>query len=151
MSISSPLRHALKDVSLHLLFACLVNLPLFVFRPGLDLVVVVVLFGVLIDLDHAVAARSISVSQMISLPMRPITHSFIFAFLSFLVVFAITGVRHLSWAALSSYVVHLLWDATGSKTTPSLWPSRQGIDIRRRHLIAGMVVLFLISFLWSSG
>jgi hypothetical protein len=78
--LSVPLQIVAGDELVHGLIAILMVLPFFLNRTPLPktLFVVVLFLGVLIDLDHAIAAHSIDIDAMRSLPMRPLSHSLLF-------------------------------------------------------------------------
>jgi membrane-bound metal-dependent hydrolase YbcI (DUF457 family) len=100
--------------------------------------------AVAIDVDHAVAARSLRVDALISLDTRPRTHSLLAA----LAVGALIGARSPAhgWAVFSGLVSHLLHDAGDTAApTPMLWPWRPARQLGRRVQAAGTALLFVIS------
>ena len=96
-----------------------------------------------IDLDHAVAARSLRVRATTSLPTRPRTHSLLTALGTGGLVGAAAGPAH-GWAAFAGLTSHLLHDAgDAAAPTPILWPFAPARQIGRRRQIAATPLLFL--------
>ena len=77
--------------------------------------------AVLIDIDHLVAAGSLSVKDAITLPMRPVSHSVLFC-LGLAVILGLIA-RRLSVMGIVfiALLTHVSRDAT-SGGTPWLWP-----------------------------
>ena len=97
----------------------------------------------LIDLDHAVAARSLRVRATISLPTRPPSHSLLTALGAGGLVAAAAGPVH-GWAAFAGLTSHLLHDAGDrAAPTPLLWPFAPARQIGRRRQVAATPLLFL--------
>jgi hypothetical protein len=100
-----------------------------------------VLAALLIDVDHAVAARSVRVSRTTGLATRPQTHSVLSAVLAGgAVAAAVAPVQ--GWAAFAGLSSHLLHDAGDrAAPTPLLWPWRPARQTGRRVQLAGTVLL----------
>jgi len=126
----------------HGLIAAAVAAPL-VPRAGGRVLVTAVAAAVAIDVDHAVAARSWRVSALISLPVRPRTHSFLGAAATGALVAAAAGPLH-GWAAFSGLASHLLHDAGDrAAPTPLLWPFAPARQLGRRPQLVGTAALVL--------
>jgi len=98
-----------------------------------------------IDIDHAVAARSVRIRATISLPTRPRTHSLVTALGAGAAVTAAAGPVH-GWVAFGALVSHLLHDAGDrAAPTPLLWPFARARQVGRRRQAAGTAVLALLS------
>jgi len=133
---SDPLQHAL--------IAAAVAAPL-VPRAGRRVVGTAVLAAIVIDVDHAVAARSLRVRDTTSLATRPRTHSFLTALGAGALVAAAAGPVH-GWAAFGGLVSHLLHDAGDrAAPTPLLWPFAPARQLGRRRQLAGTAALALCS------
>lgn len=113
---------AIMDNTIHASVAFLLLLPLFLLR-GRSLAVPLLgaLLASLIDLDHFVAADSISIQAALSLPFRPWTHSLTF-------VLPAAAVAGLLFRRFWLFVVvavaltsHILRDASGTPA-PLLYP-----------------------------
>jgi len=79
--------------------------------------------GVVLDVDHAIAAGSLDPRRMELLGNRPVTHSLLFAGLLALAALAIARRPPLAWAVLAVLLAHLLFDAPGGGV-PLLYPLR---------------------------
>lgn len=77
--------------------------------------------GVALDLDHAIAAGSLSPRRMELLGDRPVTHSVLFVSALALAALAITRHALVAWAVLAVLLGHLLFDAAGGGV-PLLYP-----------------------------
>jgi membrane-bound metal-dependent hydrolase YbcI (DUF457 family) len=131
---SDPLQHAL--------IAAAVAAPL-VPRAGPRVVATAVAAATVIDVDHAVAARSLRVQAMTSLGARPRSHSLATAVGAGLFVGAAAGPLH-GWAAFGGLASHLLHDAgDGAAATPVLWPIRPAHQLGRRRQVVGTALLVL--------
>ena len=100
--------------------------------------------AVAIDVDHAVAARSLKVHALTGLDSRPPTHSLVAA----LAAGALVGRkdRAQGWATFSGLASHLLHDAGDTAApTPILWPIRPARQLGRRPQLIGTAALFAIS------
>src|SRR5262249_48833672 len=105
--------------------------------------------ALVIDIDHAVAARSVRVRDTISLARRPPTHSLVTALGTGAAVAAAAGPAH-GWAALGGLVSHLLHDAGDrAAPTPLLWPFAPARQVGRTRQAAGTAALVLLSVVVS--
>jgi membrane-bound metal-dependent hydrolase YbcI (DUF457 family) len=131
---TDPLQHAL--------IAAGVTAPL-VPRGGRRLLTTAVVAALVIDLDHAVAARSVRIRDTTALATRPQTHSLVTAVATGTVVGVAAGPLH-GWAAFGALVSHLLHDA-GDKAapTPLLWPFRPARQLGRKPQLVGTLGLAL--------
>jgi hypothetical protein len=131
---TDPLQHAL--------IATAVVAPL-VPRGGRRIVLTAIAAGLVIDVDHAIAARSVRVGAMTSLDTRPPSHSLLSAVGAGAVVAAVAGPAH-GWAAFGGLASHLLHDAGDQAApTPLLWPFAPAGQLGRRRQLAGTAVLTL--------
>jgi membrane-bound metal-dependent hydrolase YbcI (DUF457 family) len=131
---TDPLQHAL--------IAAGVAAPL-VPRAGWRVLLTAVTAATVIDVDHAVAARSVRIRATTSLAMRPRTHSFFTALGAGVLVAAAAGPLH-GWAAFGGLVSHLLHDAGDrAAPTPILWPLSPARQLGRRRQLAGTALLML--------
>jgi len=98
-----------------------------------------------IDIDHAVAARSIRPRHTTALDQRPRTHSLVTAVTAGTIVTAAAGPLH-GWAAFAGLASHLLHDAGDrAAPTPVLWPWRPARQLGRRRQLAGSALLTMAS------
>lgn len=96
-----------------------------------------------IDVDHAVAARSLRIKATTTLATRPRTHSLLTAAGAGAVTAAAAGPAH-GWAAFSALASHFLHDAGDANApTPMLWPFRPARQLGRRWQLAGTLGLML--------
>ncbi len=131
---SDPLQHAL--------IATAVAAPL-VPRAGRRVVVTAVAAAIVIDVDHAVAARSLRLRAITSLATRPRSHSLVTALGAGAVVGVAAGPLH-GWAAFGGLASHLLHDAGDrAAPTPVLWPFSSARQLGRRRQLAGTMLLVL--------
>ena len=137
-----------SDPLQHVLIAAAVVAPLAP-RTGRAVFGTATAVALLIDLDHAVAARSVRVRDTTGLPVRPPSHSLLVAAAAGALVAAGAGPLH-GWAAGAALVSHLLHDAGDrAAPTPLLWPFAPARQIGRRRQLAGTVLLALGSALVS--
>jgi LexA-binding, inner membrane-associated putative hydrolase len=137
-----------SDPLQHVLIAAAVVAPLAP-RTGRAVFGTATAVALLIDLDHAVAARSVRVRDTTGLPVRPPSHSLLVAAAAGALVAAGAGPLH-GWAAGAALVSHLLHDAGDrAAPTPLLWPFAPARQIGRRRQLAGTVLLALGSVLVS--
>jgi LexA-binding, inner membrane-associated putative hydrolase len=116
---------------------------------GWGLVVTAVAAATVIDVDHAVAARSWRVRHTTSLPARPRSHSLVTTLGTGALVAAAAGPLH-GWAAFAGLTSHLLHDAGDrAAPTPLLWPFAPPRQIGRRRQLAGTAALIAVSVLLS--
>jgi membrane-bound metal-dependent hydrolase YbcI (DUF457 family) len=139
---TDPLQHAL--------IAAAVTAPLAV-RAGRGVVGTAVTAALVIDIDHAVAARSVRVRDTTALAHRPRSHSLVTAALAGALVGAAAGPLH-GWAAFSGLSSHLLHDAGDTAApTPVLWPWRPPRQLGRRVQVAGTALLTMGSTILAAG
>jgi membrane-bound metal-dependent hydrolase YbcI (DUF457 family) len=117
-----PLSHvwAMLDVVIHGCFgaACMVgSMP----RLGGGMIVVSGGAGILIDLDHLIAARSADPMAMMSLNARPPAHSLIGVVVLALAVGLLSRWRF-AYAALTGMLAHLLWDCVSPPGVVLFYP-----------------------------
>jgi membrane-bound metal-dependent hydrolase YbcI (DUF457 family) len=110
-----------------------------------------VLFGTLafiggpaLDLDHVVAAGSLSVWHIEHLNHRPDTHSLLFAVALALLAFALTRRKLVAWSVFAVVVSHLLFDAAGGGEY-WLYPLKHPDSIPWLVCPVGLAVLFGVS------
>jgi hypothetical protein len=131
---SDPLQHAC--------IAAAVAAPL-VPRVGPRVLMAAVVPALVIDVDHAVAARSLRIRDTTSLPTRPRGHSLLAAVGTGAVVAAAARPVH-GWAAFAGLASHLLHDAGDrSAPTPVLWPFAPARQLGRRWQLAATTLLVL--------
>jgi membrane-bound metal-dependent hydrolase YbcI (DUF457 family) len=129
---SDPLQHAL--------LAAVVAAPLG--RPAVRAAVIAAL---VIDVDHAVAARSVRIKDTTGLRTRPRTHSLVTAFGAGLAV-ALTRGPVQGWAVFSGLVSHFLHDAGDhAAPTPMLWPFAPARQLGRRRQVVFTAALAAVS------
>ena len=129
---TDPLQHAL--------IASLVVAPLV--RPaGPRVFATAVAAALAIDIDHAVAARSVRVRDTTALSTRPRTHSLLTALGAGVAVTRAAGPVH-GWATFGALASHLLHDAGDrAAPTPVLWPWQRPRQLGRRVQLAGTLAL----------
>jgi membrane-bound metal-dependent hydrolase YbcI (DUF457 family) len=129
---SDPLQHAA--------IAAVVVAPLAA-RVGRRVSATAVTAALVIDADHAVAARSIRPRDTTALAQRPRTHSLLAAAGAGAVVSAAAGPAY-GWAVFAALGSHLLHDAGDrAAPTPVLWPWRPARQLGRRVQLAGTLAL----------
>jgi LexA-binding, inner membrane-associated putative hydrolase len=112
-------------------------------RAGPRVLVTAVAAALVIDIDHAVAARSVRIKTTTSLPTRPRTHSLVTALGAGAAVAAAAGPVH-GWVAFGALVSHLLHDAGDrAAPTPVLWPLAPARQLGRRRQVVGTALLVL--------
>ena len=128
----------------HALIAATVVSPL-VERSGRSVLATAVGAGLVIDVDHAIAARSLRLEPMITLDERPRSHNLFTALAAGAIGTAAAGPAH-GWAAFAGLASHLLHDAgDDSAPTPLLWPFAPARQLGRRRQLAGTVALVFCS------
>src|SRR3954471_1998581 len=129
---SDPLQHGC--------IAAAVVAPL-VPRTGARVIGTAVAAATVIDIDHAIAARSVRVAATTSLAARPRTHSLLTALGAGAVVAAAAGPVH-GWAAFAGLASHLAHDAGArAAATPLPRPFAPARQIGRRRQLAVTAVL----------
>ncbi len=127
---SDPLQHAL--------IAAAVVAPL-----GRRVIGTAVSAALAIDVDHALAARSLRIRDTTALPLRPRSHSFVAAGAAGALVAAARGPVH-GWAAFAALGSHLLHDAGDrAAPTPLFWPFAPARQLGRRRQLVGTAALAL--------
>jgi membrane-bound metal-dependent hydrolase YbcI (DUF457 family) len=102
--------------------------------------------ALVIDLDHAVAARSVRVRDTTGLDTRPRTHSLVTALAAGLAVARVRGPAQ-GWAVFSGLVSHFLHDAGDQAApTPMLWPFAPARQLGRRRQVVFTAALVALSF-----
>jgi membrane-bound metal-dependent hydrolase YbcI (DUF457 family) len=139
---SDPLQHAA--------IAAVVVAPLAA-RTDRRVFATAVAAALVIDVDHAVAARSLRPSHTTALARRPPSHSLLAAAGAGALVAAAAGPAH-GWAAFAALGSHLLHDAgDDAAPTPVLWPWRPARQLGRRTQVAGTLALTTASALAGSA
>jgi LexA-binding, inner membrane-associated putative hydrolase len=129
---SDPLQHAL--------IAAAVAAPL-VPGSGGGVLATAIAAAIVIDVDHAVAARSLRIEATTSLATRPRSHSVLTALGAGALVAAAAGPAH-GWAAFGGLASHLLHDAGDrAAPTPLLWPFAPARQLGRRRQLAATAML----------
>jgi membrane-bound metal-dependent hydrolase YbcI (DUF457 family) len=99
--------------------------------------------ALVIDVDHAVAARSVRIAATTGLDTRPRTHSAVTALAAGAAVGLAAGPVQ-GWSAFAGLVSHLLHDAGDrAAPTPVLWPFAPARQLGRRRQAAGTALLAL--------
>ena len=107
--------------------------------------------ALVIDVDHAVAARSVRVRDTTVLDTRPRTHSLVTALAVGLVVARARGPVQ-GWAVFSGLVSHLLHDAGDhAAPTPMLWPLRPARQLGRRRQVVFTAALVAVSLVAAAA
>ncbi|MEY4877189.1 MAG: transrane protein [Bacteroidota bacterium] len=144
------------DNWVHGIIAVLIAFPLFVsekfgeplrFAKLVQNAVVVFLIASLLDLDHFAVNFSFSLTKAISLPMRPITHSLLFATLMSAAFFFITKNKKWTWLIFAAIVSHVVRDAYGGGT-PIFYPAKISMIPYWSYLVSEYL-LIISSFLIS--
>lgn len=109
-----PFLSAVWAVAIHGVVCLLVVAPI-VWRSQYRVIwgAVAAVGGSLIDLDHFVAAGSLSLHAIETLGDRPATHSILFVLLVAVATFALTRRALLAWSLFAVWTAHLLFDAAG--------------------------------------
>ena len=137
-----------SDPFQHALIAAAVTAPL-VPRHGRGVLRTAIAAALVIDVDHAVAARSVRVRHTTGLAARPPTHSLVTALAAGALVTGVAGRVH-GWAAFSALASHLMHDAgDNAAPTPVLWPFAPARQLGRRRQLAATVALTVGSALVS--
>ena len=102
--------------------------------------------ALVIDLDHAVAARSVRIRDTTGLDTRPRTHSLVTALTVALLVALRRGPVE-GWAVFGGLVSHFLHDAGDrAAPTPMLWPFAPARQLGRRRQVVFTSALVAVSF-----
>lgn len=109
-----PVLSAVWAVFAHGSLSLLVVLPIVLSGKRLVLVgALAFIGGVALDLDHAVAAGSLSPSAMEHLGHRPDTHSLLFGLALAVLALALTQRWLVAWSVFAVVLAHLFFDAAG--------------------------------------
>jgi membrane-bound metal-dependent hydrolase YbcI (DUF457 family) len=140
-----PVLSALWEVLVHGALAAIVVAPL-VWRSRMRsrLLLLAFLGGVVLDVDHALAAGSFDPERMEDLGRRPPTHSLAFAAALALVAYALTRRGRVAWAVLAILLSHLLFDAAGGGVR-WLYPLDEPEAIPWLACPLGLLLLFGVS------
>jgi hypothetical protein len=133
---------AAADPFAHAALAAAVTAPL-----GRGAMMTAVIAGTAIDVDHAVAARSLRPSAMLTMRERPASHTLLGTLVAGAAGALAGGPVH-GWAAFAGLASHLLRDASDDAApTPLLWPWAPARQIGRGWAVAGVAALALGSWL----
>jgi membrane-bound metal-dependent hydrolase YbcI (DUF457 family) len=119
-------------------------------RPaGRRVLATAVAAALVIDVDHAVAARSVRVRDTTALPARPRTHSLVTAVAAGAAIARAAGPVH-GWAVFGALASHLLHDAGDrAAPTPVLWPFAPARQLGRARQLALSSALLIASLALS--
>jgi LexA-binding, inner membrane-associated putative hydrolase len=118
---------------------------------GPRIVVTAITAATVIDVDHAVAAKSVRIAATTGLETRPRSHNLLTAVGFGAVATAVGGPLH-GWAAFGGLASHLLHDAGDrAAPTPVLWPFRPARQLGRRWQLCGTTLLVLTSLAIAAG
>lgn len=150
-----PVLSALWEVLAHGVLAAFVVAPLVWrsrMRSRLLLLLLAFVGGVILDVDHALVAGSLSPGAMEELGRRPPTHSVAFAATLALIAYALTRRVLAAWAVLAILVSHLLFDAAGGGVR-WLYPLQEPESIPWLICPLGILLLFGVSLAltWSQS
>jgi len=112
------------------------------------LIVIAGLAAMLLDLDHVVAAGSLSLYDITHLPARPVTHSLLFSAACGILASILSYSRINGWLIFCVLASHVVRDAS-TGMTPFLWP----LPVDHLPVVASyslQVGLFLITTIISS-
>lgn len=141
-----PLLSALWEVLAHGLLSVLVVSPLLWRSPRRGrFALLAFLVGVGLDLDHAVAAKSLDPAAMEGLSRRPDTHSLLFISALACLVGAVNRRGALAWGVFAILAAHLLFDAAGGGVR-WLFPLQRPEAIPWLVCPLGIVLLFGVSW-----
>lgn len=142
---------SLLDPFAHFSLAVLVLLPwASAFKVSWKNLLIGLATSVMIDLDHFVAAGSLSLNDAITLSARPIAHSILFSIFASVGLGCLFRSRTLVWVVLVVLISHISRDASGGGTTPLFWPSDFVMRIPPVvHL--GFWVMVSVSGLWVNS
>jgi hypothetical protein len=146
-----PLLSVIWAVVIHGVLGVVVIAPI-VLRNDRRLALAAMAFavGFALDLDHVIAAGSLSARAMEHLDGRPQTHSLLFAAAFSLLVLAASNRRLLAWSVFAALLAHLLFDAAGGGEQ-WLYPLAQPRAIPWLACPAGLLVLLAISARLARG
>ncbi len=121
-ALLDPLAHVSLAIMVLLPWASALNAPPKYFIAG-------VASAILIDLDHFIAAGSLSLSDAISLPARPMAHSLLFCGAAAVLIGLAMRSRLAFGAVGVALISHISRDASGGGTTPLFWPSDYTVNL----------------------
>lgn len=105
--------YIIYDEFLHVSLYCIIMLP-FIHYARLFLIGAAA--SVLIDIDHVIAAGSVRINKMITLPSRPFTHSLTYALMFSAVLLIVFRDTAIAGAVFAGIAIHLLRDMISGKT-----------------------------------
>jgi len=136
------LKTALLDALHHITFGTFVNLP-FVIRKPVYLIATII-FSMILDTDHIIQARSLSVRKMLHLGGRPAFHSLMAVLIITILTYIPTRSITLTVVAFFSMLSHLVWDlATGGVSL--LFPIQKIFKLNKAQAAFVFALLFVIS------
>ncbi|MEY2829719.1 MAG: hypothetical protein RIQ33_1577 [Bacteroidota bacterium] len=144
----------LYDNWVHGMIAVLIALPIIStnkfgeplrFAKLLQNTIIVFLIASLLDLDHFIVNFSFSLTQAISLTMRPATHSITFAIAAAIIYFIITKNKKWTWLVFVAIASHVVRDAYGGGT-PIFYPAKISMIPYWSYLVSEYL-LIISSFL----
>lgn len=117
---------AVVDVFIHGVNALLIVSPLLISSGQTDneiprYAIFSFLIATGLDIDHFVVTRSFDIQSMLTLELRPPTHSLTFAFTVAIISMFILRRPAISWVIFASIASHVIRDGS-SGITPVLWP-----------------------------
>jgi membrane-bound metal-dependent hydrolase YbcI (DUF457 family) len=146
-SPNHPLLSALWEILAHGTLAAFVVSPLVWRSPARRrLLALAFVGGIVLDLDHAIAAGSLSPGAMEELGRRPPTHSLLFALALSLLGLALFRSRRLAWGIFAVLASHLLFDAAGDGVR-WLYPLAEPESIPWAVCPVGILALFAASWI----
>jgi hypothetical protein len=142
-----PLLSALWEIIVHGALAAFVVSPLaWRSRARWRLLALAFVGGIVLDLDHAIAAGSFSPAAMEELGRRPPTHSLLFALALSLTGLALVRSRQVAWGILAVLASHIFFDAAGGGVR-WLYPLAEPESIPWAVCPAAILVLFATSWI----
>jgi hypothetical protein len=118
----------LLDSVIHFALGLLVVSPFFLNRPSfrktLGLTAAVFATSVLVDFDHIIAARSLSLYAITHLSVRPPTHSLMFALAIGILVWLVCRRIEYGWLVFAALASHFIRDASTGGMLYFLWPAQ---------------------------
>lgn len=121
-----PMLIAIADPATHGLVSLLLIAPFIVFKQvDMQTGCIPISLGVLIDIDHIIAARSFNPADMVALLERPISHSILFSMIiaGVISVMLKSNCKSLTfYMCFISLISHVIRDAIDSNNTPWAFP-----------------------------
>lgn len=132
---------AVTDTTLHGLVPAAVCAPLWAADPAAQwtLALSAFLWGFLLDMDHVLAFRSLSLKTCSTQERRPFGHGLAAVAAAGLAAFAVSGAALHGAVAAFAVASHVFFDAMDSSGVPLLYPSRRIV----RNVPTPAYVLFL--------